>query len=400
MDKTIKKSLKISVFFAASLLLSACAMPHWQAAPQSENTAVVAPYGSVAATGRYPYPLTQTAPMQPVPQFYTPLYNGQPFIMPPPTPGSFTGTDVSQKIDHLRVDLSNLQANIQANSDAFRSIRVVTENHSQAYHGVVAAISARLQVGTTPGNPILVDQWNEAQAQLDRINENIGQLNNVSTASAANSTLANFLLEAARAAYSLSGAIDEDHRQLRILEDDINRTIVMIERLLKELSEDIARQTTYVQGERSNLTALSLAIKNGELYGMSLANRSFMTMPSVSSKNLQNAVEPVASMDLTSALSPLVVIRFDQANVSYERALYSALSTAMERKPDAQFDLVAVSPSRGNPAAQALGTSSARKFAEQVLRSLTDMGLSPQRVTLSAKSSETADVNEVHLFVK
>ena len=34
----------------------------------------------------------------------------------------------------------------------------------------IAAIEARLQVGTTPGNPILVQQWNEAQSELDRIN--------------------------------------------------------------------------------------------------------------------------------------------------------------------------------------------------------------------------------------
>ena len=48
-------------------------------------------------------------------------------------------------------------------------IRRTTTQNAQRYHGTVAAINARLQLGTTPGNPVLVSQWNTAQAELDRI---------------------------------------------------------------------------------------------------------------------------------------------------------------------------------------------------------------------------------------
>jgi len=51
--------------------------------------------------------------------------------------------------------------------------------------------------------------------------------------------------------------------------------VVLIDRLLNDLSEDISRQSNYVSNERRNLTVLSLAIKNGELYGGSLNNRAF-----------------------------------------------------------------------------------------------------------------------------
>ena len=87
--------------------------------------------------------------------------------------------------------------------------------------------------------------------------------------------MSSYLLETTRAAYGITGAIDDDHRQLAILEDEVNRTVVLIDRLLNELSEDIARQSAYVSNERSNLTTLSLAIKNGELLGSSLANRAY-----------------------------------------------------------------------------------------------------------------------------
>ena len=83
------------------------------------------------------------------------------------------------------------------------------------------------------------------------------------------------ILESTRAAYSLSGAVEEDHKALAATEDDVNRTVVSIDRLLNELSEDISRQSSYVSRERSNMTALSIAIKNGELYGQGLSNRAF-----------------------------------------------------------------------------------------------------------------------------
>lgn len=324
------------------------------------------------------------------------------FNFVPPTPGSFTGTEVSAKIESLRRDLSNLQNSVQSNAEMFRQVRADTEKQSQTYHGILAAVSARLQVGTTPGNPILVQQWNEAQAQLDKVNESIGRLNNISTRVASDSTLAGYLLDAARASYSLSGAVDEDHRQLRILEDDVNRTIVGIDRLLKELSDDVSRQTAYLATERGNLTAMSLAVKNGEMYGTSLSNRGYTAVPPALAPSMGKPLMSSGSLQAISddASRALVVIRFDRPNVSYERALYSAMSKALERRPDASFSIVAISPGRGNPAAQALGANNARKYADQVYRSLTDMGLPPSRITLTEQQSATVENNEVRVFVR
>src|SRR5699024_2298589 len=138
-------------------------------------------------------------------------------------------------------------------------------DHSQRYHAAVATINARLQVGTTPGNPQLVNQWNVAQAELTRIDGDVASMNGLANEVAGASTMASYLLETTRAAYGLTGAVEEDHRQLAILEDEVNRTVVLIDRLLNELSEDISRQTTYLSTERRNMTTLSLAIKNGEL---------------------------------------------------------------------------------------------------------------------------------------
>ena len=107
-----------------------------------------------------------------------------------------------------------------------------------------------------------------------------------------------------------------------------------------------------------------------------------------------------APMSATGPRRPLVVIRFDRANVQYEQPLYNAVSRALQRRPNAMFDLVAVAPTQGNAARVALATNSSKKNAESVLRSLSDMGLPLDRVRLSALTSNTASTSEVHLYVR
>ena len=320
------------------------------------------------------------------------------FVPPAVTPGQATGTFVGQKVAQYRGELQNLQSRISQENSQLQQIRSTATENSQRYHGTVAAIQTRLQMGTTPGNPVLVNQWNSAQVELDRMSADIGAMNSLANDVASASSMAAYLLESARATYGLSGAIDEDHRQLGILEDETNRTVVLIDRLLHELSDDISRQTAYVGNERSNLTTMALAIKNGELYGQSLANRAY-----ASATPLASAAPPGSTAARSFAAEnrrPLVVIRFDRPNPPYEQALYAAVSKALERRPSSAFDLVAVVPNRGSPAQVGQAQTRSRRNAEQVMRTLTDMGLPQNRVSMSSTTSPDAAVSEVHLYVR
>jgi len=308
----------------------------------------------------------------------------------PLTGASQTGTFVGSKVENMQQELNRLKAALNEHNNELQQLRGQTVSHSQAYHGTVAAISARLQVGTTPGNPVLVQQWNTAQSELDRVNDDIAALNSLANKVAADSTLSTFLLESVRSAYQVSGAVDEDHRQLALLEDETNRTTVLIDRLLNEISEGLARQTSYVSTERANLNALALAVKNGEIFGDSLSKRVF-----------QSQAAPVsASPRMAASERPLVVIRFDTASVKYEQALYNAVNRVLERRPQASFDVVAVTPNRGTPAQVALNSNKSKRNAQAVLRSLTDMGMPSSRVRASDATSASVSANEVHVFVR
>ena len=354
-------------------------------------------------TGEDPAATTPQA-AQPVPVAHTaqPVLNGGAGVQPPQmgstnfqpvgvSPGQDTGTFVGRKVVELRAELQRLQDSVGVHNDGLQQMRANMVANSQSYHSTVANVNARLQVGTTPGNPVLVQQFNTAQGALDNLNSNIATMNKLATVVSGMSTMSNYLSESTRAAFGVSGAIDEDHRQLAVLQDEVDQTVVLIERLLTEVTDDIRRQSNYVATERSNLNTLASGIKSGEIYGASLSNVATAAA----------GPGPVAGKPMdTSGRRPLVVIRFDRDKVPYQQALYNAVGRVLERRPNSAFDLVAVAPASGGPARVALNSNKARRHAEDVLRSLTEMGLPPARVAVSAKTSSAASANEVHLYLR
>jgi hypothetical protein len=325
-------------------------------------------------------------------------------------PIAATGTTiVGLKVQSLRGDLGQFQGNIARHNSELISARQSLASTSSSYFGVLALINSRLQAGTTPGNPQLVAQWGQAQSTLDQMNTGVARLNSISNEVAGDSSFGNYLLNAIRAAYSLQGGVESDRDQLKQLETQTTSSLAQVDQLLNALSDDITRQSGYVAGERNNLVTLALAIQNGQLYGPSLANRQFANTPAAAPSRPAPAPRAAAPAPSRAAAAPagpgasdrpLVVIRFDQANVEYEQPLYTAVSRALERKPGATFTIQAVAPNAGSAAEVAVNTNASRQNAENVLRSLTNMGLPADRVSLSATMSPDIQSNEVRVFVR
>jgi hypothetical protein len=304
--------------------------------------------------------------------------------------GQPTGTLVGTRVIEIRSDLNRLQQAVQQQTLKHQELRGSAERNAAGYQTTVGAIQGKLQMGTTPGNPMVTSAWQQAQNQLDQIGSDLDQMNRLQNDVANNAAFSSYLLDSIRASYTVSGAVDEDHRQLRALEDQTNQTTVSIDRLLNQLSEDVSRQTNFLANERSNLTTLAAGVNNGQVYGTTLAARSY-------APPAQPALPPMAGM---STGRPLVVIRFDRANVNYEQALYQATSKALELRPNAAFDVVGVAPAMGQPAQVALNSDIARTNANKVSRSLLNMGLPPDRVGIAQVTDPNAQVNEVHVYVR
>ena len=300
-------------------------------------------------------------------------------------PGSDTGTQVNKTIQTLRDQVSGLETKLAANAQRLSDLRNNGAAAAGAYQESKARITTRLQVGTTKGNPELVSEWNSAQTSLDTLSANINQLNALGTDVTGDSSSAHFALDQIGATFNVSGAVDEDHRQLSLLEDETNQTIVLIDRLLKEISDDIQRQTAYVANERSNLTVLPT---RSRMANCMAARRALPPRRRVS--NLQFA----------SSGTPLVVVRFDRPNVDYQQILYAALNQALQARPNASFQVVAVSPTRGNAASVQIAQTTARRHAQEVMRSMTDMGVPASRLNVASSTDPTAATSEVRVFVR
>ena len=305
-----------------------------------------------------------------------------------------SGTFVGGKTASLRNDLTNLKAALNGHSSELRDLRTLAIEHTQNYHGLVAAIYSRLQVGTTPGNPVLVHQWNESQRALELLGNDIANMTSLSNTVTADSAMIGYLLESVSSTYGLSGAIEEDWRNLAILEDDVSKNVIIAERLLGELSDDIQRQNEYIYRQRRELSTVALAIKNGEMYGEHLANLAFK-------KTEFSQPDYSSSIPSPESKTPLVNIAFaDEGTVDYEQDLYKALSTALEKKSNVVFDVVAMSPISGSSATDTLSASKVRKRAEDVFRTMVQMGMPAGKITLSSKKSGDIDGNQVRVYVR
>lgn len=316
---------------------------------------------------------------------------------------SYYGTSdtiVSRKIGDIHRDLGNLQNDLAGLSERMLELEKINQSQAAEYYADTATISTQLQSGTTPGNPRLLQKLANAQDSLDKLSRNVNDMNELAIEITKSGSVAAYLLEGARSAYGLTGAVEEDHVQLAQLEDSINNTTIIIERLQNNVNDDITRASAYLATERNNLRTMSLAVADGNLMGKALSSRPF-TSAAKKTETVETAKLSIADAPpAPTNPRPLVKIRFDRENVDYKQPVYLALNEAMEKFPNARFELVAVYPSEGNAAQMAIESTKSRRNAEDVMRAMTQMGLPMDKVDISYASSTDVTGNEVHIYVR
>ncbi len=371
---------KLAGLAAALALLSACETADNAAAPSGTDT----PPTSADAANAGPAPMAPVGVVRHADGSVTvpPLDNSR--------PDQPTGTAVGQKVTELKADLARLQDTLLAQSMQQQALHADIVQNAAAYQAITGAIAGKLQVGTTPGNPGLVQAWQQAQQNLNAVETDIGEMNALSNEIAGNAAYVAFLQDSVRAAFGVSGAVDEDHRQLRMLQDQVAQTNVDVDRLLSLIANDVARQNEYLATERSNLTALAGGVSKGDFLGSTLASH---TVPAPA----QPTLPPGAG---AATGRPLVTIRFDRPNVNYEQALYQAARKALEVRPNAAFDVVGLAPATGSAAQVALNGDIARTNADRVVRSLLSMGLPADRVSTGQSNDPGIQSNEVRIYVR
>lgn len=293
--------------------------------------------------------------------------------------GGTTGTFVGQKVITFRNELQQLQDSIRNNNTLLQQIRASVVSNALQYHKATGMIEAKLQVGTTPGNPQMFGVLESAQNNIQVMNSNANALSQLSAKIAADAANTDYLVNAIRAAYSISGAVDEDHRQLHVLENEAGQTSILMGSLLNEVNNDIARQKQYITTAEDTVMYLRSAIKNGS-YGVNNVPLNY-----VSGNNFGSTTN-------VSSGAPLFVAKFNKADVDYKAGLKQAVSSALSKKPNVVFDIVAVSPANGSSAI-------AKNNATQIFQDMIDMGVGAANINLSAKAGN-GNNSEVQIFVR
>jgi hypothetical protein len=306
-------------------------------------------------------------------------------------PGNDTGTAVGHTLASLRAQLQSLENKIGADAQRLAEVKNGSAQATATYQQMRANIETRLAVGTTPGNPELINQWNTAQGALDTMTGNINTLSKLANDITADSSAVHSEYESVQAASNVSGAVDEDQRQLNVLSDETSQTVIVVDRLMKDMRQAIQRQTAFVANERGNLTKLAAAIRAGDYTAA-------MTGAPVRAMAPTAAAPPAAARMAAEPLpagAPIVTIKFDRAHVAYEQTLYSALTQALTAQPKASFSVIGVAPQ-----ATRVAENSAERNAKAVMRTMGQMGVPPARMAVSASTDPAISASEVRVYVK
>lgn len=99
-------------------------------------------------------------------------------------------------------------------------------------------------------------------------------------------------------------------------------------------------------------------------------------------------------------VQPLIIVRFNQPKVWFEKQLYNAVSQAVAAKPTVMFDVISVAATGpdGQPTAQQ--SRQAEDGLNRVVRVMNDMGVPASRIAVSRQTSAAAESGEVHVFVR
>lgn len=301
---------------------------------------------------------------------------------------------VSETVSKVESSVAELNQALRQNKETFKNLKAQSAEKAAKYYEIVAHINARLQIGTTPGNPELTEMWKQASAALTEMGDKVQEMKILNGEVNKQNAQINALLGNIAKTFTVPGALESDHERLKDLEDETNLTLIAQKRLTSELSAQVDRQMQAFKNESALVAALANGIRSGKPYGAEAAapvslNSPASLQPSLSDENDDDV--PTAKID---GRRPLMTIRFDRANVAHEQPLYRAVKAALDKRPNTDFELVAVSSAKKGNVADAL------KKADAVRDTLLAMGLPADRVYVSKTTDMKAKTAEVRLFLK
>ncbi len=284
-------------------------------------------------------------------------------------------------------ELSALAGLIDNQRAEYQELAGGVAQSAQLHAAVMTALNERIRQGASPDDPILVSQWRAAQSALEAVNAAYAnRLRALGDRIEDNRGMTTYLTESTRAASAVRTALGVDQGQINVVASGVQEIAGENERLLAAIDGAVNRHGTQ---------------------SPPLPTRAANDAASVSEPVTLAAMPPPAPPPNPPPLSnamvdsgALITIRFNGRDVAYEQALFDAVSAALESRPDARFELVAVTPPATTRQETETNARNASRNAERVARSLLAMNLPADRLDMAFTTGTDASGNEIRLFVR
>jgi hypothetical protein len=293
------------------------------------------------------------------------------------------------KIAELGAGVDRVLSAFGQHNQQLTALRQQRSQIALGYYQATGDINARLSTGTAPNDPNMLARLQRAHQLLDMLQGNIDQLNNVSTALAADSSQVLALAQQMRTELSIPGKSAADRAGFAADDRRISAAQAEINQSLQGVQYELQRQNQMVGVQRQNLDLIAREIQSGGL----VSDRGLVA----ATEGAGPAPEPATYSDAPSSRA-LMVIASDAAGRSYESKLYATVSSVLKRSPGASFTVRAVTPSRDAGAKHALEANDVMLKADDVARSLATLGLSRARIRQTSIDDDTIAAPEVQVF--
>jgi hypothetical protein len=283
-----------------------------------------------------------------------------------------------------------LRAQVYRQDDELQRIRRLIKLHHGGYMKAVGGFGLASKRRLPDDDAAYRRNMRTARSGLGRINGDLLKLNALAarvngTASQTSALLKEWRMARARSRDRVA------RRELAALEPALRQTDTLPRKMLAAIQSDIDRQSAYTREQSRGLDLLAEAV-NAQKGKVSTRVRP------LEASSLQEALRPEAgkaagASGRSRSARPLVRIRFTKPNVDYKRALYRALQAALKQRPDLAFEVVGVAPSEARQ-------PGALNRAQEVRFAMADMGVPPERVTVTTETRPEAKSDEVRIFVR
>ncbi len=337
-----------------------------------------------------------------------------------------TGTVVGRKVTEFKNELNHIRSQLNKDSETLVKLRADVTANITKYNEIMAAMETKLQLGTTPANPKMVAFYNNAQNVLQENETAIEGLNNLSADTAALATQLAALISSVRETYSVPGALDEDHANLRVLENGAEQTAVAVKNMMAEVMVDSAQQKAATQNARVRLLGMNNAIAHGS-FGpdnavilsqplprpqvMQPAPRPQVMQPAPRPQTVKQPLPkikaPVKAVKTqtkpqaktvapvtVSKNAPLFKVVFNAEDINYKKDLESAINKALAANAKAKFKVEAVNPLK------TAATADSKKYAAEVFAEMINLGVAPEDIVIVSKAGSDVKIPLVNVYIK